>query len=200
MAERTPKIDGLLQFVDLTQQFQKIQRVVLIKDEERWESDAEHSHQLALIAWYIIDQEKLAFDLHKVLAFSLVHDLVEVHAGDTYIFTSEDHRESKKEREEKAIKRIEEEFPTFTSLTNLIHEYEERDCDEARFVYALDKLLPVMNIFLDGNGRLFKRKDVTYEMVRESKDEKIAISPEVEKYWKEFVEILEANKSEVFAE
>jgi putative hydrolase of HD superfamily len=193
------KIEDLLKFVAFTQEFQKIKRVILKKDTEEWESDADHSWQLAIVAWYIIDQEKLHLDLQKVIRYSLIHDLVEVYAGDTYVFGTEEEKQSKQKREAQALVQLARDYPEFTELHKLIHEYEGRQSLESRFIYALDKLLPVMNVFLD-NGRLWKRNAVTYQMARDNKDEKIAMSKEVEKYWKEFIQILEENKKRVFVD
>jgi len=191
-------MDDLLKFVEFTNKFQKVQRVILVKDEERWENDAEHSYQLALVAWYIIDKEKLNLNLMKILSYAIAHDLVEIYAGDTYLFGDKSKIDDKKEREAKALKQIEDEFPEFPSLGQLIEEYELQDSDEARFIYSLDKLLPVMNNVLDG-GRIWHREKITYAMVRESKDKKIAVSPEIEKYWEEFIRILERDKGKLFA-
>jgi putative hydrolase of HD superfamily len=146
-------MDDLLKFVEFTNKFQKIQRVILVKDEERYENDAEHSYQLALVAWYIIDREKLNLNINKIVFMAIAHDLVEIYAGDTYIFGIQELKASKKEREEKAIKMIETEFPEFNDLIPFIQEYEERTSEESKFIYALDKLLPNINNVLD-NGRI----------------------------------------------
>jgi putative hydrolases of HD superfamily len=192
-------MEDLFKFVEFTQKFQKVQRVILIKDEERWENDAEHSYQLALVAWYIINKEKLNLDLNKIIFMAIAHDLVEIYAGDTYIFGTQELKASKKEREAKAIKMIGSEFPEFDTLIPFIQEYEERTSEESKFIYALDKLLPNINNVLD-NGRIWHREKVTYEMLRNDKDSKIAVSPEIEKYWKEFIEILEKDKEKLFVE
>lgn len=194
------KIDDLIRFVAFTQDFQNIERVILKRGaENKWESDAEHSWQLAIVAWYIIQKENLSLDLHKVLQFALVHDLVEVYAGDTYIYGTEEQKNSKHERESIATKKIKEEFPDFPTMSSLIEEYERRDCDECKFVYALDKLLPVIYLYID-NGRFWRSNGVTYKMARDAKDSKISISPEIQSYWEEFIQILEVHKKHIFAE
>ena len=55
----------LLKFVELTHQFQKIERTILIPKEERKENDLEHSAQLALVAWYLVEREKTAVGQEK---------------------------------------------------------------------------------------------------------------------------------------
>jgi putative hydrolases of HD superfamily len=191
-------MDNLVKFVAFTLNFQKIKRVVLIREEE-YENDAEHSYQLALVAMYLIDKEKLPLNLTKVLCFALIHDLVEVYAGDTYVFGKESYKETKQQREAEALLQIQKEFPEFTSFSDLVHSYEKHDSEEAKFVYALDKILPVIIIYLD-EGRTWHRENATYQMIRDIKDKKISVSPEIEKYWKEFLIVLENDKEKLFAQ
>jgi putative hydrolase of HD superfamily len=186
-------IQDLLQFIRLTHLFQKVVRVIYVKDEERYENDMEHSYQLAMSAWYLIEKDHLAFNLEKVLGYALVHDLVEVYAGDTYIYADAATKASKADREEAAALQLAKEFPEFPNLHHLIQGYELREDDESRFVYALDKLLPLLNIYLDG-GRIWRSKSITLEQLREVKDSKIALSPEVTPYYLEMITILEENR------
>ncbi len=64
--------------------------------------------------------------------------------------------------------------------------------EEARFIYALDKIIPAINVYLD-SGRSWQRDNVFYEMLR-TKDEKVAISKEAAAIWEAFIEILDQNK------
>lgn len=186
------KLNQLLEFTKLIHKFEQVRRTIYLTGQDANENDAEHSYQLALTAWYIIDSYNLKLDISKAIKYALCHDLVEVYAGDTY-FYSEDKtvKDSKEEREHEAARRIASEYPEFAEMHQLIAAYERKNDPESRFIYALDKMLPVMNIFLD-KGRSWQRDHVTYEMAR-TKDAKIAISPEMEPLWKEFIPLLEAN-------
>ena len=85
------------------------------------ENDMEHSYQLVMLAWYLMDAYKLDLDSNLVMRYCLVHDLVEVYAGDTYTFTQDvDHLSSKVEREEKALLLIKEKFQEFPEMTEYI--------------------------------------------------------------------------------
>jgi len=137
-------LEDLLKMVRLTNAFQKIKRVILIKDEEAFENDAEHSFQLALTAWYIIENDHLDFNFQKVIGYAQVHDLVEIYAGDTFVYADAKHHASKAQRESEAAQRLAEEFPEFPSLSTMIEAYEGQVDPESRFVFALDKLLPVI--------------------------------------------------------
>lgn len=91
------KIFAYVRFPD---EFRKIKRVVYNTGEDRLENDSEHSYQLTMIAWYIMDAYKLDLDRDLVIRYCLIHDLVEVYAGDTYIYSQDTaHRDSKIARE-----------------------------------------------------------------------------------------------------
>lgn len=190
-------LERLLDFVKFSHNFQQVKRVLLVNNEDRQENDAEHSYQLALVAWYLIDSKNLPLDLGKVLRYAIVHDLVEVYAGDTYFYTEDKSlRESKVAREAEAAERIAQEFPEMSELNQLIVDYEEKFDEEAKFVYALDKILPVMNIYLDG-GRSWQKEGVSYEMLR-TKDEKVKKSQVIDEIWGELVKELKKNKVVLF--
>jgi len=192
-SERKSKLVSLFDFVEFTHRLQKVERIVYVPDEERWENDAEHSYQLAMTAWYLIETNKLNLDLQKVIYFALVHDLVEAYAGDTYVFDSPEVLANKHAKEEEATKLLQENFPSFTSMHELISEYEERKSPESRFVYALDKLLPIINIYLD-QGRTWQTKGITLEKLRVAKDYKATLSLEIAPYYEELIGILEQNQ------
>ena len=186
----------LLKFIQFTHKFQQIKRLVYVNNENRNENDMEHSYQLALLSWYLISTQKLSYNIDLVIKYSLIHDIVETYAGDTYFESSQNLKDTKEERETKALNQIVNEFPEFSDLTDLIKMYESKTDDEARFVYALDKMIPVLNIYLD-KGRSWKRDNVTFEMIR-NKDRKIVLNEDVMKIWIEFMKLVEEEKTNLF--
>lgn len=183
----------LLELMRLIDRFQRVERALPRRGEDRLENDVEHSYQLAMASWYLNATERLGMDDGKLLAFALVHDLAEVYAGDTYAYTLDhEERATKASREAAAVERIAGEFPEFPELVDTIHAYERRDTREARFVYALDKLLPILGNYLD-DGRMWRAKGVTLEMVKTYKQEKISESPEAYPHYEAIIAILEAN-------
>lgn len=194
------KIFAYLHFLD---EFRKIKRVMYATGEERMENDMEHSYQLTMVAWYIMDAYGLTLDKDLVMRYCLVHDLVEVYAGDTYIYSQDaEHIGSKTEREREALARIREELGEFPDMVESIEQYEQKEDKEALFVYALDKIVPVLNIYMD-KGRIWKEVHLTEIVVtigklREHKDEKIRQSPELYGFWLQLIEILETNKADLF--
>ncbi len=183
------ELSSSLEFLSVLHRFQKVTRQIRVSGDDRYENDLEHVGQLALFAWYLCSSGTLGFDLSRVLQYALVHDLVEVYAGDTYFYVDEAAKADKESREHDALLRLEKEFPEFPEMGKMIRNYEKREDPESRFVYALDKILPVLNIYLD-NGRTWKEQGITLVMLR-TKDKKVAVAPELEKYWEEVCALLE---------
>ena len=191
-------LEKILEFSRLLNKFRLEKRVVRVNGEDRQENDVEHSYQLAMLTWFLIDSGKLKLDRDLAVSYALVHDLVEVYAGDTYIYTKDlKHKESKDEREADAAKRIASEFPEFGELHKLIENYEHREDPESRFVYALDKIQPIINIYLDG-GHNWRERSVTLPMLVENKKDKVKLSPEVEKIYNELFAMLKDREKELF--
>lgn len=179
-------IDKLLKFTKFLNKFREVERVIYRNNKNEWENDAEHSYQLTMLAWYLIDTHKLDLDLDKVLKYCLAHDLVETYAGDTFIY---DDVSDKEKREHDALQKIKQEFTEFPNLILHIEQYEKKDDPESRFVYALDKIEPMLAIYLD-KGRIWKDKKITIDMILKNKTPKVALDPTIKKYFEEIVEIL----------
>ncbi len=194
-----PDIKKLLSFAELINELRLVKRVVYVNGEDRMENDTEHSYSLAMLAWYIVSVNKLDLDIEKVMKYALAHDLVEAYAGDVHFYADTEKISKKKDNERAALEKIINKFPEFTDLHGLIHNYESREDEESKFVYALDKMQPALNIYLDG-GRTWRADNVTLSMLHEYKDEKIALSPEVKKYWDQLIEILTCEEKKLFGD
>lgn len=195
-------MDELVKFIGLSHDFKKVRRKIALPNEDREENDAEHSYQLALVAWYLISTQNLDLDVNLAIRYALVHDLVEIYAGDTPSSVHkgfDKERETKYEREERAAKQLLEEFPEFSTMHELIGAYELRNDNESKFVYALDKILPVVNIYLD-RGYAWKKDNITLEDIINDKSDKVAFSPEIKKYFEQIVELLRLNQATLFPE
>ncbi|MDB5265813.1 MAG: metal dependent phosphohydrolase, putative hydrolase of superfamily [Parcubacteria group bacterium] len=193
------KLDRLMAFVEMQQTFQKVDRIIRVPGmPDRWENDVEHSYNLAMLGWYIVTSEKLDLNADLVIKYGMIHDLVEVYAGDTYIYEKDaSHLASKHEREAAAAVQLAETFPEFPDLHELIETYEKREDAESRFVYALDKLQPILHIYMD-DGATWKEMGITLAMAIENKTPKIAVSPEVQVYYDELMLILHERQEELF--
>ncbi len=190
------KIDNLLNFVDFTHKFNQLKRQLYATGEDRLENDSEHSFELAMVSWYIISTKKLKYDIDKVIRYALVHDLVEIYAGDTFFYSDKASKEKKHEKEKEALKRIEKEFKEFPEMIEIIHDYENRIDRESEFIYTLDKILPVMNIYLD-KGRSWRKHKIKFDMLVENK-KKVVMNQDLLEIWEELVRVVEWEKGELF--
>ncbi len=198
MNDTLSEASALLNIFKLTHKFQHIQRRLHVTGEERWGNDAEHSFQLALMAWYVAQKERLPLRLDKIFMYALAHDLVEVYAGDTFAHDKDAAvHASKAEREGLAAIRLQKEFSDFPDLHETIQGYEHLVDEESRLVYALDKILPPTNICIDG-GKTWRELDITCDMIAKAKAEKVAVSPVVKKYWDVILASIKKEESTLF--
>jgi putative hydrolase of HD superfamily len=183
-------LDQLLEFVRFTHEIRTVERAILLESNKRSENDMEHGYQLALVAWFLIEKDNLKLDKFKVVGMALLHDVVEVYAGDVPSYAPEYNLPSKAENEKKAAVKLKKQWPEFVSLHQMIDEYEARTTPEAQFVYALDKLIPVMNNYIY-DGRTWKMANLDLDWLKASKVGKVDISAEINTYYKQLLKILE---------
>jgi putative hydrolase of HD superfamily len=183
-------IHRLIELQRLLLAFSQVDRMTHRQHEGKFihENDTEHSYNLAMTAWYICQYfPKLNKDL--VIQYALVHDLVEIYAGDTYIYASQDELASKQQRETDALVKLDAQWSDFAEMNDTIRTYEESNDSESKFVYALDKIMPIMLIYIH-DGYTWKKEGVTAQMLYEAKHSKIATSPEILPYFSELYELL----------
>ena len=162
----------LLDLFKLSHKFAGIERTVKLQNRKSWETNPEHSYQLALLGWYLNDMLSLNLNRQKVLEYAIVHDLVEVYAGDTDPHKhSEEYKASKHDRELAALNKIKQEFPQFASLTETMEKFESLEDEEAKFIYLLDKIVPVINTYLSGQD-YYNANNVSYGKWRAWLEEK----------------------------
>lgn len=121
----------------------------------RLETDPEHSWGTALMACALAPQVDPALDVGKVCQFAVVHDLVELYAGDTTPFGAKRAVQSKEQREHAALKKIAAETKKFPWIAQTITEYELRRTPEALFVWAIDKYITLLTRHED-QGKFFR--------------------------------------------
>lgn len=187
-------IHRLIELQKLLLDFSNVERVVHRKHQGKkyvLENDTEHSYNLAMAAWFLVKWFP-RLDKNLLIQYALIHDFVEVHAGDTYIYGNPDQLDSKVQREAEALKKLEKDWADFPDMIESIHTYEDKTTPEARFVYALDKLMPVMVIYIH-KGYTWKKKLVTAKMLYDHKLEQVSKSPEVLPYFIQLHELLLAH-------
>ena len=131
-----------------------ISRQTYLSDKERKENDAEHAWHMALMAVLLSEYSNEPIDVLKTVTMLLIHDLVEIDAGDTYAY-DEEAKKSQKKRELAAADRIFGLLPADQreSLRGLWEEFEAESTPEARFARTLDNIQPtILNAATDGRS------------------------------------------------
>ena len=142
-----------IEFILEADKLKNVLRKTILMDRSRRENSAEHSWHIALTVLILSEYTKdLDVDLFRVMKILLVHDLIEIDAGDTYCYDDQG-RKDQDRREKKAADRIFNLLPAdqATTLRELWDEFEERKTPESRFANALDRLQPFLhNYFTEG--------------------------------------------------
>lgn len=153
--------EKVIELAQLCLRFGRVNRVTYHEDGKRFETDTDHTVMLAVIACAFAAQHNPFLDVGRVAQFAIVHDLVEAYAGDTNSLIArtdagpDDATLTKEAREAAALERIRDEFALdFPWLTDTIDAYESLAQPEARFVKALDKVLPKVTHILNRGAAL----------------------------------------------
>ena len=133
----------------------------------RNENDAEHAWHMAIMAWLLQEYANEPVDIGRVMLMCLIHDIVEIDAGDTYAYDPEA-KKTQKAREEAAKERIFSLLPPDQKekLSAIFDEFEESSTPEARFARAMDNLQPLI-LNNSNNGSDWKEHGVSASQVYE---------------------------------
>jgi putative hydrolases of HD superfamily len=165
-------MDKLLKQISFIKEIDKlkyIQRKTKLFHSDRHENDAEHSWHLAMMAIVLAEHSNKPIDILKVLKMVLIHDIVEIDAGDTFIYDSTKNH-SNTEEELLAAKRIFGLLPAEQAeeFIGIWEEFEEGNTDEAKFAKSMDRLEPLLQN-TSNNGGTWAEFNVSYEKVYEKK-------------------------------
>lgn len=128
-------------------------RTTLIADPDRFENSAEHSWHLAFYAIILAEYANEELNLLRVIKMVLLHDLVEIDAGDTFCYDEVGNLD-KAEKEQQAAKRIYDLLPEDQGgeLRVIWEEFEQGETAEAKFANSIDRLQPLLHNMLTGGG------------------------------------------------
>ena len=185
-----------LSFIVEVDKVKNIMRRTLLIDGSRRENDAEHSWHLAIMAMLLTEYaEDKNFSLERVMKMVIVHDLVEVYAGDTFAFDVQGNIE-KEEKEKLAADKLFSQLPENQGkqLRKLWEEFDEMKTPDARYAAALDRLQPfIHNLCTEGHTwvlakvtkeQVYKRSGLSMEVLPALKpwmEEQIAFA--IKKGW-----------------
>jgi len=150
----TDKLKHQMQFLFEVDKMKSVLRQTVITDKSREENDAEHSWHIALMAMTLFEYIGIdGVDINRVIRMAIVHDLVEIYAGDTFAYDIKGN-EDKKERENEAAAKLfsllpEEQAEEYRALWE---EFDDMDTPDAMYASAIDRLQPfLMNYLTDGH-------------------------------------------------
>lgn len=179
-----------MEFIIEVDKLKDIIRQTNLTNGERKENDAEHSWHLALMAVFLSKYAKEPVDVLQVIKMVLIHDLVEIDAGDTYLY-DEAGNGTKAAREQKAAERIFNILPgdQAEELFQLWQEFEDRKTPESKFANTLDRIQPVL-LNDATEGRAWREHDVCIDQIM-SKNEYTSQGSDV--LWAYIQEVFEKN-------
>ncbi len=139
------RFEKQIQFILEADQEKNILRQTHLSNHGRQENDAEHAWHMAMMIYLLREYANEEIDLAKTMMMALIHDIVEIDAGDTYAYDTEG-LATQKEREEKAADRIFGMLPEGQGreLRSLFEEFEAYETPEARFAHAMDNFQPLL--------------------------------------------------------
>ena len=162
------RLQTQIEFAVEIDKLKRIVRQTLLTDGSRQEYSAEHSWHLAVMVLVLSEYaNNKRLNILRILKMVLIHDLVEIDAGDTYRY-DEKANEGRPERERKAADRIFGLLPEDQSreFHSIWEEFEARETAEARFAAALDRLQPLINNYRT-QGKMWERHGVKSKLVFE---------------------------------
>ena len=160
------KLENQLNFIIEIDKIKNIIRKSKLFDGSRFENDAEHSWTICIMALLLREYSDITLNIEKVISMLLIHDIVEIDTGDTFLYS--DKRNSIHTDEKRAAERIfglldKEQKDYFFNIWN---EFEERKTNEAKYAAMFDRLEPLLqNYILE--GYTWKKYNITYEMIIE---------------------------------
>ena len=183
------RIEEQLNFIREIDKEKEIFRQTYLADGSRKENDAEHAWHMALMTILLSEYSNEPIDVLKTVIMLLIHDIVEIDAGDTYAY-DEAAKATQSEREEKAAERIFGLLPEDQGkrLRELWEEFEERKTPEARFARTMDNVQPIMlNAATD--GKAWEEHQVKLSQILKRNERTAEGSEELWEYsWKNFIE------------
>ena len=184
------RLEKQVRFIVEADKVKNIFRQTYLADGERKENDAEHSWHLAMMAVLLQEHMKEKADLVKVMTMVLIHDLVEIDAGDTYAY-DEKGAQTKREREVKAADRIFGLLPEDqgTYFRELWEEFEAYETPEAKFAHLLDNFQPLL--LNDASGGKSWKEHGVHRAQPMKRNERIPETSET--VWEKMLEIFDKH-------
>ncbi|MCD9479201.1 HD domain-containing protein [Photobacterium phosphoreum] len=187
------EIKGILEFMVEIEKLKSVSRQTKPVGLSRYENSAEHSWHVCLSALMLKDYANETIDITRVMKMLLIHDLGEIDAGDTIIYSSE--TDENKLKEQNCIARLFKSLPNTISdeYIQLWVDFEKGESSDAIFAKAIDRVPPLLHN-IHGDGHSWKKHNISKDKVLTFNGERI--SKGSEKLWHELeVQLEEAVES-----
>lgn len=189
--KRVSKMDRMKKQIAFLMEIDKVKNIfrqTYLADGKRKENDAEHSWHLAIAAFLLKEYVAEDVDVMKVMIMVLIHDLVEIDAGDTYAYDAEGAK-TKRAREVAAADRIFGMLPEDQGgyFRELWDEFEAYESDDAKFAHLLDNFQPLL-LNHESNGKSWTEHHVKKSQIYKRNEKIKETSPEVWEWMKQIVE------------
>lgn len=175
------RLEQQLAFIKELDKLKLVQRKSFVSGTRRLETSAEHAWHVAMMAWLLSEHAAPpGVDRERVLKMLLVHDVVEIDAGDTLLYAEAEAHRLQRERELAAADRLFSLLPEDQgrALRALWDEFEARETPDSKFAAALDRLQPLLQNFMT-EGAAWRRHAVTVKDVYEKNRHIADASPEL---------------------
>lgn len=188
MKEENKRLQRQMNFILEVDKEKEIFRQTYLADASRKENDAEHAWHMALMALLLQEYSNEPIDIAKTVLMILIHDVVEIDAGDTYAY-GDPLESSKREREVAAAERLFNLLPEDQAryLRSLWDEFEDMSTPESRFANSLDKIQPLMLNDASG-GRSWREHGICAEQVMKRNEHTHEGSEQLWEYAKALIE------------
>lgn len=161
-----------LSFIVELDKLKSVYRKALIKcDNNRYENSAEHSWHVALTANVLAPYAEKEIDISRVMLMLLLHDIVEIDAGDTFAFDEKTVLAEQSDKEQMAANRLfgllpESQYKTYLALWN---EFEQAETPDAKFAKSMDRVLPLIQNMQNEGGSWAQHKVNKQQVINRNK-------------------------------
>jgi putative hydrolase of HD superfamily len=170
-SDRKDRFRQQIEFILEVDKLKNVLRKTILMDRSRRENSAEHSWHIALAVLIMSEYAKDSnVDMFRVMKILLVHDIIEIDAGDTYCYDDRG-RKDQSQREKNAAARIFNLLPAdqASMLRQLWDEFEERKTPESKFANAMDRLQPFLHNYFT-EGQIWQENSITSSQVKSRMD------------------------------
>ena len=181
------RLENQLNFIIEIDKVKNITRKSKLFNGNRFENDAEHSWTICMMALLLKEYSNFSVNIERVVSMLLVHDIVEIDAGDTFLYSSErnDIHYSEKKAAERIFGLLESDQRDY--FMELWNEFEKLETNEAKFASVFDRFEPLIQNYVT-EGYAWKKYGITYDMIIEKNQHIKNGSNEI---WDFILEILE---------